>query len=318
MTGRLIQLSGVIVDHIYWVKTVPRAGQEATVLRSSLAAGGGFNAMVTARRAGMAVAYGGTLGTGPFSEIAAQAMSAEGISVLRPRLSAMDQGCCTVLVDAKGERSFIAADGADGQVTAADLAGISFGRDDWFLLSGYALGYRGSRDALASWLLTVQPQKLIFDPAPLVASIPAPVRDAALKTALWVSANAAEAQVLTGLSDPAVAAEALAMGRPAGGGAAVRDGTNGCFVAQDSSAAVHLPGHAVKAIDTNGAGDAHIGAFIAALDRGATAQDAAHFANVTAALSTTQEGPSTAPTLAKVLAAIAAEQTFPTQQRRRP
>lgn len=318
MTGRLIQLSGVIVDHIYWVKAVPRPGQEATVLRSSLAAGGGFNAMVAARRAGMAVAYGGTLGTGPFSEIAAQAMSAEGISVLLPRLSTMDQGCCTVLVDAKGERSFIAADGADGQMTAADLAVISVGRDDWVSLSGYALGYQGSRDALARWLLSARPHRLIFDPSPLVAGIPAAIRDAALKTALWISANAAEAQALTGLSDPAMAAEALAMGRPAGGGAVVRDGTNGCFVAQDGNSAVHLPGHAVSAIDTNGAGDAHIGAFIAALARGATAQDAAHLANVTAALSTTQEGPSTAPTLAMVLAAIAAEPTFPIQQRRKP
>ena len=48
MTARLVQLSGVIVDHIYWVEAVPRAGEEAIVRRAVLCAGGGYNAMVAA------------------------------------------------------------------------------------------------------------------------------------------------------------------------------------------------------------------------------------------------------------------------------
>ena len=59
MSGRLMQLSGVIVDHVYRVEAVPRAGQEARVLSSYMAAGGGFNAMVAARRFGMEVIYAG-------------------------------------------------------------------------------------------------------------------------------------------------------------------------------------------------------------------------------------------------------------------
>ncbi len=152
MITRLVQLSGVIVDHIYWVEAVPRAGEEAIVRRAVLCAGGGYNAMVAARRAGMAVAYAGTLGTGPFAEIVAAALVDEGIGTLRPRLAGQDQGCCTCLIDRAGERTFVASSGADGVVTAADLAALSIGAGDWCLLSGYALGYRDSRTTLTEWL----------------------------------------------------------------------------------------------------------------------------------------------------------------------
>lgn len=302
MTGRLIQLSGVIADLIYRVDQVPAPGTEAIVHGAALAAGGGFNAMVAARRAGMEVGYGGTLGTGPFADLVAEALSAEGIALMRPRLAGRDQGCCTVLVDRDGERSFIAAAGADGVVSDADLAGLGWQPGDWALLSGYALGYPESHAALTRWLAAPPPGlRLVFDPAPLVAAIPAETLRAALAAASWISANAAEAAFLTGTGDPAQAALLLAAGRA--GGAVVRVGAEGCHLATPGGA-THLPGHPVRAIDTNGAGDAHIGAFIAMLAAGRSPREAARIANVAAALSTTKEGPSTAPHLTDVLEAM--------------
>lgn len=322
MSGRLIQISGVIVDHIYRVVAVPKPGTEAQVLSSRMAAGGGFNAMVAARRAGMSVAYGGTLGTGPFADIAARALAEEGISVLRPVRPGLDQGCCTTLIDAQGERTFIASEGADGLVSDADLALIRPKAEDWLLLSGYALGYKGSRDALTGWLSAAKGLRLVLDPSPLVRAIAPATLAAGRQAALWISANAAEAHVMTGLSDPGAAAEALAQDRPATGGALVRDGARGCHLALAGQGALHLPGHPVTPVDTNGAGDAHIGAFIAALSRGEAPEYAARIANVAAALSTTQEGPSTAPMLQTVLARMAGPQQTaiqrPIQRRTKP
>jgi sugar/nucleoside kinase (ribokinase family) len=66
-----------------------------------------------------------------------------------------------------------------------------------------------------------------------------------------------------------------------------------------------VPGFAVGVVDTNGAGDAHSGAFIAALAAGAADAAAARSANAAAALSVTRRGPATAPTreeLARFLA----------------
>ena len=315
MSGRLMQLSGVIVDHVYRVEAVPRAGQEARVLSSYMAAGGGFNAMVAARRFGMEVIYAGGLGSGPFADIASQAMRAEGIDPLRPPMAGKDQGCCTTLIDADGERTFIASEGADGRALDADLALVKPRLNDWLLLSGYALGYLNSRDALHHWLAAARGLQLVFDPSPLVNAIPEPILAAARQAALWISANAAEARFMTGGADPAQAAEVLASDRPQRGGALVRDGARGCHLALPGQSSLHLPAYPVLAIDTNGAGDSHIGAFIAALAQGKPPIDAARLANVAAAISTTKEGPSTAPMLEPVLARMA-EPKNDTQQRR--
>ena len=295
---RLVQLSGVILDQIFRVCTVPLPGQEAIVTGFLMTPGGGFNAMVAARRWGMEVAFAGTLGTGPFADRVAQGLDAEGIAKLRPgRLPGMDQGTCIVMVDDHGERTFVASEGADGVMTDAGLAQVRTEADDWLLLSGYALGYAGSRDALTRFLQSGPPGHLVFDPCPLVAAIPFDALTCALNAAAWISANASEASLLTGASDPAIAVTLLARDRQ---GAVVRIGAGGCFVATDG-AAIHIPAYPVTPTDTNGAGDAHIGAFIAALAEGRDVAQSAWLANVAAALSTTEDGPSTAPTRARVL-----------------
>jgi sugar/nucleoside kinase (ribokinase family) len=294
---RLVQLSGVIMDHVYRVKAVPLPGAEAVVRSASLTPGGGFNAMLAARRMGLSVAYGGTLGTGAFADRIALALHDAGIATLRPRHPSLDQGCCTVLIDDAGERSFIASEGADGVVTAADLAALPLRADDWLLLSGYALLYAGSRAALTGWLQS-RPARLVFDPCPQVAAIAPEALAAALQAAEWVSANRAEAAILTGAPTPARAAEALAQRK---GGAVVRDGAEGAWLALPGAAAVHVPGHKVSVVDSNGAGDTHIGAFIAALAAGHPPLDACRIANIAAALSITIAGPATAPSLTEVL-----------------
>lgn len=306
MSARLVQLSGIVVDLTYRVEALPLPGQEAIVTGFSISAGGGFNAMVAARRMGLHTAYGGTPGTGPFADIARAALTEAGIPILRPRLAGHDQGVCTVLVEPSGERSFIAIEGADGIVSDADLEGLPLRPSDWLLLSGYALAYRRSREALTRWLpAKCRRGRLVFDPAPLVARLAPETLQAALSAALWVTANGAEAAVITGLRDPAQAAEALAKGR-VGGGAVVRVGAGGCWLATPDAPARHLPGHPARAVDTNGAGDAHIGAFIAMLAKGEAPERAAAIANVAAAISTETEGPATAPELATVLRVMGA------------
>lgn len=301
MSPRLVQLSGVVVDITYRVQAIPAPGHEAIVTGFSISAGGGFNAMVAARRMGLHTAYGGTPGTGPFADIARAALKEAGIPILRPRLAGHDQGVCTVLVEPSGERSFIAAEGADGVVSDEDLDGLPLRTGDWLLLSGYTLAYRRSREALTRWLKRqTRQRRLVFDPAPLVEQLETETIRAALAAALWVTANGSEAAILTGHADPALAAEALAKGRT-GGGAVVRIGAAGCWIAAPGTAAQHLAGLPAQAVDTNGAGDAHIGAFIAMLAKHEQPERAAAVANVAAAISTETEGPATAPDLATVL-----------------
>jgi sugar/nucleoside kinase (ribokinase family) len=57
---------------------------------------------------------------------------------------------------------------------------------------------------------------------------------------------------------------------------------------------------AVTAVDSTGAGDAHSGAFLAALADGLPPLDAAARANAAAAFAVTRPGPATSPTRAEL------------------
>jgi sugar/nucleoside kinase (ribokinase family) len=295
-------MSGIVTDLIYEVDRVPVAGEEAVVSGFEIAPGGGYNALIAAKRAGLSVFYGGSIGSGPFAHIVLDGLHREQIPLLRTQDMERDQGCCTVLLDQDGERTFIASDGAEGHVTSASLAQISFADYEWTLLSGYALYYRNSRGAIADWLQNEPPvSRLVFDPAPIIASLaPDDVR-AALARADWVSANLREALILTGHSDPCTAAKALAKNRA--GGAVVRNGASGCVVAT-AEICTGIPPFEVQAIDTNGAGDTHVGSFIAHLSQTGDAERAARFANIAAALSTTIKGPASAPTMEQINKAL--------------
>jgi len=305
MSGRLFQMAGVVVDLVYFIDALPASGGEAESSHAFVAAGGGFNAMVAAKRAGAEVAYGGALGSGVFAGIAARAIEAESIVLLQRQRKSEDQGNCVVLVDAAGERSFVSCHGAERQIETTDIDDIRPGDDDWVLVTGYGLNHPRSTSALTAWLkyLPRGPQ-VFFDPGPMVADIPETALAAVLERADWVSANRLEAQTLTGFAEPAQSAPSLASDRA---GALVRAGAAGCWLSQAHGETEHISGFAVDTVDTTGAGDAHDGAFIAASLAGFSPRAAATFANAAAAISTMRRGPATAPSLTEVHAFLAVQ-----------
>jgi sugar/nucleoside kinase (ribokinase family) len=83
----------------------------------------------------------------------------------------------------------------------------------------------------------------------------------------------------------------------------VRTGPDGCLLAGPAAGGdgvAVVPGFAVAAVDTTGAGDTHTGVFLAALAAGAAPAAAARRANAAAAISVTRPGPATAPTAAEL------------------
>jgi sugar/nucleoside kinase (ribokinase family) len=119
---------------------------------------------------------------------------------------------------------------------------------------------------------------------------------------LWTS-NSVEAVKFTGASDIAEALSRLADHLPAGVLMVVRDGPQGCWISQRGDRQ-HVPGFKVAAVDSNGAGDAHAGVFVAGLAQGLSASEAALRANAAAALAVTRWGPATSPGTAEVDALI--------------
>jgi sugar/nucleoside kinase (ribokinase family) len=320
---RLVFAGEAIVDVLMRVPALPPRGGDALATSCEVTAGGGFNVMAAAARQGLPATYAGGHGTGPWGDLVRAALAAEGIGLLRPPDQDRDTGFDVALVEPDAERTFVTHLGAEAVRGPASWDAVRAGPGDAVYVSGYGLVPPDSGPALAQWASALPTGVLLFvDPGPLVAQIPAAVLDPVLARCDWLSCNHREAALLAntgpggggligaGTADTPGAGSAGAPGDPAElarrllarGAAAnvlVRAGAAGCYVALfGSSSAVHVRAPAVTAVDSTGAGDAHSGAFLAALADGLPPLDAAARANAAAAFAVTRPGPATSPTRA--------------------
>ncbi|MGW2345249.1 PfkB family carbohydrate kinase [Streptomyces sp. NPDC001661] len=309
--ARVVLAGNVIADLVIDVPALPERGGDVIGTRTELYAGGGFNTLTAARRLGADAVYAGVHGTGPYGELVRSALAAEGIDTVLPVRTDGDTGFCVALVDGGGERTFVTSFGVDARMTQEEAAavGSAVRRGDIVQVSGYGLVMEVNGPLLAGLVAGLPDDvRVCLDPAPLVADIPAEVIEPVLGRADWLSCNVREAFLMTGVEGPREAADALRSRLRDGGGVVLRADKDGCWVAPPGAGdVVHVPGFPVDAVDSNGAGDAHVGAFLALLGRGVPPVDAARGANAAAALAVTRRGPATAPTVGELVAFLGAD-----------
>ena len=301
--SRLLHTGQVIVDLVMGLDTLPASGGDVLANSASFQVGGGFNVMAAARRNGLPVVYLGRHGDGRFGELARAAMQAEGVEMALAASAGKDTGLCVSLTEASTERTFISHLGAEGELSADDLAQIVPRIDDYVYVSGYSLLLEGKAQPLLDWLLAL-PREIVvvFDPGPLVKAPDSALMRALLpRIDIWTS-NGPEALAFTGATDMSQALPVLNQHLQAL--LVVRDGPNGCWVGRGAETE-HVPGFKVQAVDSNGAGDAHAGVFIAGLAQGLKPVEAARRANAAAALAVTRWGPATSPGVTEVDALLA-------------
>jgi ribokinase len=273
---RLIHLGNVVVDLVLTVGALPERGGDVLASSTMRATGGGFNVMAAASRLGLATSYGGVLGTGAFGDQAREDLRREGIDFPQPQYPELDTGFVVALVDAGGERTFVTSPGAEATLTALPETTA----EDFVYVSGYSLLHELNRATLVQHLPYL-PGTVFFDPGPLVSQIPRDALRAALTRADWLSCNTREAAALDDQQTPPHVL--------------VRRGPDGCILDNQS-----VGGFKVEAVDLNGAGDTHSGAFLAALGAGHDPLEAARRANAAAALAVTRRGPATGPSRAEL------------------
>ncbi|MEV7084974.1 PfkB family carbohydrate kinase [Streptomyces sp. NPDC093085] len=308
--GRLVLVGNAIVDLVMRVPALPERGGDIISGSTALTTGGGFNVMAAARRLGLPALYAGAHGTGPFGDRVRADLAREGVGLLLPPVGAADTGFCVAFVDDGGERTFATSLGAEARLTEADATAVlgALRPGDLVQISGYGLAYPVNGPVLASLVARLPEHVRVFlDPGPLVDQIPGEVLEPVLARCDWVSCNQREGLLLTGAADARGAVEALAARLGPGTGVVLRADADGCWLLPPGGTARHLPGRRVTAVDSNGAGDAHVGAFLALLGQGLDATASARGANAAAAFAVTRHGPATAPTPGELLDFLAGE-----------
>ncbi|RKS09378.1 sugar/nucleoside kinase (ribokinase family) [Nocardiopsis sp. Huas11] len=306
MTARLLHVGPVIVDIVMAVDALPRTGEGVFASSARTQAGGGFNVIAAAARAGMDVVYAGAHGSGPHGDLVRAALRSEGAGVAHARRPDADTGFCVALVDGDAERSFVTRLGAEMDLSLTELRALRPAPGDFVYTVGYSLLPGPRADELLTWVGDLPEEvRLVLDPAPVVGDIPQESLERALARVDVLSLSAGEAAAVTGHARPEEAAAHLVPRIRPGGVVVVRDSAAGCVVAGRDGTAQRVPGFAVQALDTTGAGDAHVGVFTAALAAGLSPRTAAYRANAAAALAVTRRGSATAPTSAETDAFLA-------------
>ena len=312
MSGRVIHIGQVVIDLPLRITALPEPGGEVFADESAIELGGGYNVLVAARRMAAPTVFAGTLGNGPFSQIAASGLAAIGVEHVGARVDS-DLGYCVVITDAQAERTFISTTGAETRDPVDAFDGLDFGGDDVLYVSGYSLAQPANAAALvrlAGRIARAQstgadrPGTVVVDVCPMIGSADSDGLEALRALHPIWSMNDREARILAarlGLGalggDHADAARALSASL---GSVVLRAGARGSWYAADGGL-VRTPSIPVHPVDTNGAGDAHSGVLAAALAGGVDIARALRWANVAGALSTTRPGPATCPTREEIL-----------------
>ena len=315
--GRVVLMGQILVDLAVRGEALPSPGGDVWAIDEGMHAGGGFNALVAARRMGAEAVSLSPIGEGPYSSLIQAALAREGITDLGPRVTGTDNGFCIAFTDRTGERTFISTKGAETMAPASAWADFvrTMSPGDVLYIDGYLMDHPANREA-AEAALRVLPEgvRVLLDVSPVIGIPSALPSDGVIvsmnhREAQEIARQRGDASARDRCRRPREAARAMltALDRPV----LVRAGAKGAYVAWPSTAAsdtldesaTHIPTPRVEAIDTNGAGDAHSGVLAASLALGIPLERALLLANCAGALSTTVVGPASCPTRSQIEAA---------------
>lgn len=190
--GRVVLMGQILVDLAVRGEALPAPGGDIWASDEGMHVGGGFNALVAARRMGAQAVSLSPIGHGPYSLLIQQALQRAEITDAGPHIDGVDNGFCIAFTDQSGERTFISTRGAETRAPANAWADFTatMRPGDVLYIDGYLMDHPANRQA-AQAALEALPEgvQVILDVSPVIG-IPQglPARD------VIVSMNHREAQ----------------------------------------------------------------------------------------------------------------------------
>lgn len=250
--------------------------------------GKGANQAYAVARMGTKTAIIGAVGRDAFGDEMVANLDAAGVDTRAVlRRDTVASGTAMIVLDASGQNQIVVANGANDTLTASEVAACA----GLFRESrAVVVQLETPLDSVEATLRLARESGslAVLNPAPF-----APVSDELLGLADWIIPNENEASKLAGLevrdaATAAFAATALKK-RSHRENVLVTLGANGAWLDTPQFTG-HMPGFKVRAVDTVGAGDTFIGAFVTRLVEGAEPREAARFGCAAAAIAVTRRG----------------------------
>lgn len=287
MQKPIVVVGSINIDLVARSERIPAPGETISgKVFNTYFGGKGANQAVAAAALGHPVTMIGRVGEDVFGPQLEEALQSSGVNIRCVQRTRGASGVALIVTDRDGENIIVVVPGANGELMPAD---IELYRD---VLSNAAI----ILSQLEVPLPTVQyvadfahKQGIPFmlDPAPAFH-----VPNSLIRKATWITPNEVEMRHLLENEDVSLDEAACAERLSAKGARNVllKLGPRGVLLNEDGKAPVLVPGFAVTAVDTTGAGDAFNGAFAVGLVSGKSPVESAEFANAVAAISVTRPG----------------------------
>lgn len=223
--GRVVLMGQILVDLAVRGEALPAPGGDVWASDEGMHVGGGFNALVAARRMGAQAVSLSPIGQGPYSLLIQQALQRAEITDAGPHIDGIDNGFCIAFTDQSGERTFISTRGAETRAPANAWADFTatMRPGDVLYIDGYLMDHPANRQA-AQAALEALPEgvQVILDVSPVIG-IPQglPARD------VIVSMNHREAQQIINQSAERGLGQGQELSRGQGQGHCQKQGQDG-------------------------------------------------------------------------------------------
>ena len=301
--GRVVLMGQILVDRVLQGARPIHGGGSEWARDGGTHVGGGFNALVAARRMGAEAISLSPIGTGPHASMIEAALAREGIVDAGPRVDGVDNGFCVAMIGHDAERTFISTKGAETMTPKTAWADFvrTMSPGDVLYIDGYLMDHPANRKA-AEAALRVLPEgvRVLLDVSPVIG-----IPESLPTHHAIISMNSIEARAIAKQSrlDGYLPFDSLScrLAQTLGRDTLIRLGASGAYFARSASpdsktSAAHIPTPTIDAVDTNGAGDAHTGVLAASLALGIPLERGLVLANCAGALASTVPGPASCPT----------------------
>ena len=308
--GRVVLMGQILVDRVLQGARPIHGGGSEWARDGGTHVGGGFNALVAARRMGAEAISLSPIGAGPHASMIEAALAREGIVDAGPRVDGVDNGFCVAMIGHDAERTFISTKGAETMTPETAWADFvrTMSPGDVLYIDGYLMDHPANREA-AEAALRVLPEgvRVLLDVSPVIG-----IPESLPTHHAIISMNSVEARAIAKQSrlDGYLPFASLScrLAQTLGRDTLIRLGASGAYFARSASpdsetSAAHIPTPTIDAVDTNGAGDAHTGVLAASLALGIPLERGLVLANCAGALASTVPGPASCPTREDIEAA---------------
>ena len=268
-------IGSTVLDIIIHITHLPASEEDLHVKKQTLSLGGcAFNVHHTIDLFKIPSLLCSPVGCGLYGDYVARELEKRGLTPF-VRTPEKDNGCCYCYVDTEGERSFLSYHGAEYEFYESFLDSIDIDQFDSIYICGLEIEEKTGNN-LIEFLKKHSDRDIYFAPGPRFLRISEDKLNSLFALSPILHLNRQE--ILSFTNTDSIEEGSARLYQKSHNLIVVTDGQNGSY-AYDGKDLIHVPAVLTTTVDTIGAGDSHIGAFMAARKLGYTTSQCLQIAN---------------------------------------